>query len=114
MRKNGELPWLRPDAKSQVTFRYENGRPVACDAVVFSTQHSPDIYDKDLKDAVMDMIIKPILPAEWLHKDTQYPHQPDRQVRHRRPDGRLRSDRPQNHRRYLRRHGPSRWRCVLR
>ncbi|MBU1192080.1 MAG: methionine adenosyltransferase [Gammaproteobacteria bacterium] len=72
VRKNGELPWLRPDAKSQVTFRYENGRPVACDAVVLSTQHSPDISDKDLKDAVMDMIIKPILPAEWLHKDTQY------------------------------------------
>ena len=72
VRKNGELPWLRPDAKSQVTFRYENGRPVACDAVVLSTQHSPDISDKDLKDAVMDMIIKPVLPAEWLHKDTQY------------------------------------------
>jgi S-adenosylmethionine synthetase len=71
VRKNGELPWLRPDAKSQVTFRYENGRPVACDAVVLSTQHAPDISDKDLKDAVMDMIIKPILPAEWLHKDTQ-------------------------------------------
>jgi S-adenosylmethionine synthetase len=72
VRKNGELPWLRPDAKSQVTFRYENGRPVACDAVVLSTQHSPDISDKDLKDAVMDMIIKPVLPAEWLHKDTKY------------------------------------------
>jgi S-adenosylmethionine synthetase len=71
VRKNGELPWLRPDAKSQVTFRYEHGRPVACDAVVLSTQHSPDISDKDLRDAVMDMIIKPILPAEWLHKDTR-------------------------------------------
>ena len=71
VRKNGELPWLRPDAKSQVTFRYENGRPVACDAVVLSTQHSPDISDKNLHDAVMDMIIKPILPAEWLHKDTR-------------------------------------------
>jgi S-adenosylmethionine synthetase len=71
VRKNGELPWLRPDAKSQVTFRYENGRPVACDAVVLSTQHAPEISDKDLHDAVMDMIIKPILPAEWLHKDTR-------------------------------------------
>ncbi len=71
VRKNGELPWLRPDAKSQVTFRYENGRPVACDAVVLSTQHSPDISDKDLHDAVMDVIIKPILPPEWLHKDTR-------------------------------------------
>ena len=72
VRKNGELPWLRPDAKSQVTFRYENGRPVACDAVVLSTQHAPDISDKNLRDAVMDMIIKPVLPAEWLHKDTQF------------------------------------------
>ena len=71
VRKNGELPWLRPDAKSQVTFRYENGKPVACDAVVLSTQHSPDISDKDLHDAVMDVIIKPILPAEWMHKDTR-------------------------------------------
>jgi S-adenosylmethionine synthetase len=71
VRKNGELPWLRPDAKSQVTFRYENGRPVACDAVVLSTQHSPDISDKDLYDAVMDVIIKPVLPPEWLHKDTR-------------------------------------------
>ncbi|MBZ0071389.1 MAG: methionine adenosyltransferase [Thiohalobacteraceae bacterium] len=72
VRKNGELPWLRPDAKSQVTFRYENGRPVGCDAVVLSTQHAPDIADKDLHDAVMDVIIKPILPAEWLHKDTRF------------------------------------------
>ncbi|MFN2309118.1 MAG: methionine adenosyltransferase [Gammaproteobacteria bacterium] len=72
VRKNGELPWLRPDAKSQVTFRYENGRPVACDAVVLSTQHAPEISDKDLRDAVMDLIIKPILPAEWLHKDTRF------------------------------------------
>ena len=71
VRKNGELPWLRPDAKSQVTFRYEDGKPVACDAVVLSTQHSPEISQSDLHDAVLDMIIKPILPAEWLHKDTR-------------------------------------------
>ncbi|MCA1805242.1 MAG: methionine adenosyltransferase [Xanthomonadaceae bacterium] len=71
VRKNGELPWLRPDAKSQVTFRYEDGKPVACDAVVLSTQHAPEISQSDLHDAVMDMIIKPILPAEWLHKDTR-------------------------------------------
>ncbi len=71
VRKNGELPWLRPDAKSQVTFRYEHGRPVACDAVVLSTQHSPDISDKDLHDAVLDMIIKPVLPTEWMHNDTR-------------------------------------------
>ncbi|MBE0493084.1 MAG: methionine adenosyltransferase [Thiomicrospira sp.] len=72
VRKSGELPWLRPDAKSQVTLRYENGQPVAIDAVVLSTQHSPDIDNAALRDAVMDCIIKPTLPAEWLHKDTQY------------------------------------------
>ncbi len=71
-RKSGELPWLRPDAKSQVTFRYENGRPVAVDAVVLSTQHSPDISLNDLREGVMEHIIKPVLPAEWLHADTQF------------------------------------------
>jgi S-adenosylmethionine synthetase len=72
VRKNGELPWLRPDAKSQVTFRYQGGRPVSVDAVVLSTQHAPDIEQQQLHDAVMDLIIKPVLPAEWLHKDTKY------------------------------------------
>jgi S-adenosylmethionine synthetase len=72
VRKNGELPWLRPDAKSQVTFRYVDDRPVAIDAVVLSTQHSPDIAEKDLHDAVMDLIIKPVLPVEWLHAGTKY------------------------------------------
>ena len=66
VRKHGELSWLRPDAKSQVTFRYEDGTPVGIDAVVLSTQHDPDIAQADLRDAVMDMIIKPVLPAEWL------------------------------------------------
>ena len=72
LRKNGTLPWLRPDAKSQVTLRYENGMPVAVDAVVLSTQHSPDIKLADLREAVMEEIIKPVLPEEWLHKDTLY------------------------------------------
>jgi S-adenosylmethionine synthetase len=72
VRKNGELPWLRPDAKSQVTFRYADDRPVAIDAVVLSTQHSPDIAERDLHDAVMDLIIKPVLPVEWLHAGTKY------------------------------------------
>ncbi len=70
--KNGTLKFLRPDAKSQVTFRYENHKPVAIDAVVLSTQHSPDISQADLQEAVMEEIIKPILPAEWLNADTQY------------------------------------------
>lgn len=72
LRKNKVLGWLRPDAKSQVTLRYENGKPVAVDAVVLSTQHEPDIKLKDLQEAVMEEIVKPVLPAEWLHADTKY------------------------------------------
>src|SRR6186713_1924744 len=72
VRKNGKLPWLRPDAKSQCTFRYENDKPVGIDAVVLSTQHSPDISLKDLQEAVMEEIIKPVLPAKWLTKNTAY------------------------------------------
>tara|TARA_R110000787_G_scaffold13505_3_gene42443 strand:- start:7381 stop:8535 length:1155 start_codon:yes stop_codon:yes gene_type:complete len=72
LRKNKVLPWLRPDAKSQVTLRYEHGLPVAIDAVVLSTQHNPDISLADLREAVLEEIIKPVLPAEWLHKNTLY------------------------------------------
>jgi S-adenosylmethionine synthetase len=72
VRKNNTLPWLRPDAKSQITFRYEDNKPVAIDAVVLSTQHSPDISAKAIHEAVMDEIILPILPKEWLHKGTKY------------------------------------------
>ncbi|MBT3671627.1 MAG: methionine adenosyltransferase [Porticoccaceae bacterium] len=72
VRKNGTLPWLRPDAKSQVTLRYDQGKPVAIDAVVLSTQHSPDIALADLQEAVRSEIIAPILPEEWLHAETKY------------------------------------------
>jgi len=72
MRRKGVLAWLRPDAKSQVTFRYQDGKPVAIDAVVLSTQHSPDIDHMELEEAVMENIIKPVLPSEWLTADTQY------------------------------------------
>jgi S-adenosylmethionine synthetase len=72
LRKQGVLSWLRPDAKSQVTLRYENGMPVAVEAVVLSTQHSPDIKAGDLQEAVMEEIIRHVLPPEWLHKGTQY------------------------------------------
>ncbi len=72
LRKRGTLPWLRPDAKSQMTLRYENGRPVAVDAVVLSTQHDEDVSQTDINEAVMDLIIKEVLPAEWLHADTRY------------------------------------------
>ena len=72
VRKSGELPWLRPDAKSQVTFRYEDDRPVAVEAIVVSTQHDPDISRADLKEAVMETIIKPVLPSKWLSAATKY------------------------------------------
>ena len=72
LRKDGVLPWLRPDAKSQVTLRYENGKPVAVDAVVLSTQHSPDVSLANIREAVMEEIIQHVLPSEWLHGDTQY------------------------------------------
>ncbi|MES0327219.1 MAG: methionine adenosyltransferase [Gammaproteobacteria bacterium] len=72
VRKNGTLSWLRPDAKSQVTFRYENDQPVGIDAVVLSTQHNPDISLESLREAVMDEIIKPVLPANLLNKDTKF------------------------------------------
>ncbi len=72
LRKNKVLPWMRPDAKSQVTLRYEDGKPVAIDAVVVSTQHDPDISQANIREAVMEEIIKHTLPAEWLHADTQY------------------------------------------
>jgi S-adenosylmethionine synthetase len=72
VRKAGKLPWLRPDAKSQVTLRYENNAPVAIDAVVLSTQHHADVSLKDLREGVLEEIIKPILPAEWISEDTKF------------------------------------------
>lgn len=72
VRKSGVLPWLRPDAKSQVTFVYEDHKPVAVDAVVLSTQHDPDVKHDDLKDAVMDEIILPTLPKEWVSESTRF------------------------------------------
>ena len=72
LRKNGTLPWLRPDAKSQVTFRYQDNKPVGIDAVVLSTQHDENITLSDLKEAVMEHIIIPVLPANWLDSDTKY------------------------------------------
>ena len=72
VRRSGRLPWLRPDAKSQVTIRYENDVPAAIDTIVVSTQHDPDVRYQDLKEAVMEEIIKPALPEGWLTKDTRY------------------------------------------
>jgi S-adenosylmethionine synthetase len=72
MRKTHVLPWLRPDAKSQVTLRYSDGKVVAVDAVVLSTQHDPDVDYKHLYDAVMENILLPVIPAAWIHKDTKF------------------------------------------
>lgn len=72
VRKDGTLPWLRPDAKSQLSFIYEDGKPVGIDAVVLSTQHCDTISTADLREAVMELIIKPVIPAEWLTSKTKY------------------------------------------
>ena len=73
LRKSGALPWLRPDAKSQLTMRYgADGKPERVEAVVLSTQHDPDISQEDLREAVRREIIEPTLPAEWLHADTLF------------------------------------------
>ncbi|MCH8301210.1 MAG: methionine adenosyltransferase [Proteobacteria bacterium] len=72
VRKAGILPWLRPDAKSQVTFVYEDEKPVAIDAVVLSSQHHADVSLKDLREGIMEEIIKPVLPAEWISNKTRY------------------------------------------
>ncbi len=72
VRKRGKLSWLRPDAKSQVTLRYENDRPVGIEAVVLSTQHSDEVSTKTLREAVMEEIIKPVLPKRWIDKNTQF------------------------------------------
>ena len=72
LRKSNALPWLRPDAKSQVTLRYDNGVPVAVDAVVLSTQHAPNISQSDLQEAIREEIIHSVLPEQWLHADTKY------------------------------------------
>ncbi|MGV8897949.1 MAG: methionine adenosyltransferase [Burkholderiaceae bacterium] len=71
LRKDGRLPWLRPDAKSQVTLRYVDGRPVSIDTIVLSTQHAPEMQHKDIEEAAIELIIKPVVPPEWL-QDTRY------------------------------------------
>jgi S-adenosylmethionine synthetase len=72
VRRSGLLPWLRPDAKSQVTCRYTKGRVVGLDAVVLSTQHAPEVKQADLREAVMELVIKQVLPAEWITRETKF------------------------------------------
>ena len=120
VRKSGELPYLRPDGKTQVTIAYDGDRAVSLDAVVVSSQHAEDIS--------LDGMLEPDVRAARhragprraarrrhrpAHRRLPRLHQPHRQVRHRWPDGRRRPHRPQDHRRHLRRHGPPRWRRLL-
>ena len=72
VRKDGTLPWLEPDAKSQLTMRYSNGKPEGIDAVVLSTQHRDEVSLSELREAVMEEIIKPVLPTHWIDEDTKY------------------------------------------
>ena len=72
VRKANTLPWLRPDAKSQITFRYDDDRPVGIEAVVLSTQHHPDVAQKQLTEGVMEEIIKPVLPKHWIDRNTKF------------------------------------------
>jgi len=72
VRKNGQLPWLRPDAKSQVTARYEDGKPVAIDTIVLSTQHDETVTHAQLEEAIIEEVIKPVLPADMVTADTKF------------------------------------------
>ncbi|KAF0283130.1 methionine adenosyltransferase [Spiribacter roseus] len=72
IRRNGVLPWLRPDAKSQVSFVYEQGRPVAVDTIVLSSQHDETVSAADLREAIMEEIIRPVIPAEWISDRTRF------------------------------------------
>ena len=114
LRQDGTIPWLRPDAKSQVTVEYDGFTPVRIDTVVVSTQHAPSVTHAEIVKTIREQVIEPVLPAELVDGSVKLPHQPDRQVRHRRPARRLGRDRPQDHRRHLRRHGPARRRRVQR
>ena len=115
VRKNGRLQYLRPDGKSQVTVEYdESGRPQRIDAVVISTQHADSVTTEQLRADILKHVIQATLPSKLARRKHQVSHQSNRTLRSRRADGRHRFDRPQDHRRYLRRHGPSRWRGVQR
>ncbi|MDX1902186.1 MAG: methionine adenosyltransferase [Gammaproteobacteria bacterium] len=72
LRHEGALPWLRPDAKSQITFRYIDGKPVSVSAVVLSTQHDPDVAQTELEKSVLEEIIRPVIPEQWLNHETKF------------------------------------------
>ena len=114
VRKDGTLTYLRPDGKSQVTIEYRFGKPVRVDAVVISTQHDAVVEQSQIHKDVEALVIREVIPAEHDRRGHEDLHQPDRPLRRRRAGGRCGPDRPQDHRRYLRRHGAARRRRVLR
>ena len=120
VRKADVVPYLRPDGKTQVTVRYENGRPIEIEKLLISTQHKDGVdIDTLIRPDLWEHVVHPILPAELyderkLNTNEELPRQPHRPLRDRRARGRLRADRPQDHRGHLRRHGPPRRRRVLR
>ena len=113
VRKDGTLPWLRPDGKTQVTVRYENGEPKNIHTVVIAAQHNPEIKYKDLEEAIIEQVIKKTIPADLL-VDTKFLINTTGRFVVGRPPGRLRYHWPQDHRRYLRRPGLPRRRRLLR
>ena len=113
-RKKGEVAWLRPDSKSQVTVEYDGHKPVRIDTVVVSTQHAPEVSQAEIRKFVIEKIVKPLLPKQSGQRQDHLPHQPDGPVRGRRAARRLRADRAEDHRRYLRRLGAARRRGLQR
>lgn len=93
VRKSGELSYLRPDGKTQVTVEYEDGKPVRVDTIVISTQHDPDVTQAKIHDDMVKHVIEPTIPAKFL-AGYEVLHQSDRPFRHRRPAGGCRSYRP--------------------
>ena len=114
VRKSGQLPYLRPDGKTQVTVEYERGVPKRVRTVVVSAQHDPDVRAERLRSDIVETVILPTIPADLRDDRPGHARQPDRPLRDRRPDGRRRADRPQDHRRLVRRDGPPRRRRLLR
>ncbi len=113
-RRSGELDWLRPDGKSQVSVEYDGITPKRIDAVVVSTQHSEDISTEDLRAQITERVIRPTLPAEMFDERTKIFINPTGPLRLGRAAGRLRSDRAEDHRRHLRRRRLARWWRLLR
>ncbi len=112
VRKSGQLPYLRPDGKTQVTVEYEHGVPVRVRTVVVSAQHDPDVAAERLRSDIVETVILPSIPPEPARRRPGHARQPHRALRARRPDGRCRADRAQDHRRLVRRDGPSRRRRL--